>query len=255
MSTSTLKSYIQPVLEADLSHVDTIRIGTKALGFWPYRFLTDIDADDLLRFFTRIVRAGKNLALMAHFNHPRELATDVVREAIARIRETGAQIRTQSPLLRHINASSRVWSEMWKTQVALGCIPYYMFVARDTGAQSYFSIPLVDAWSMFKEAYSSVSGLARSVQGPVMSTHPGKVHILGVGEMDGRRIIAMRLIQGRVPDWVDRPFFAEYDEAAVWFDELRPAGSGSKFFFQDELDALTQPAWSGYRAAVKSPRV
>ena len=39
---------------------------------------------------------------------------------------------------------------MWRRQVDLGCIPYYMFVARDTGAQHYFSVPLVRAWEIFR---------------------------------------------------------------------------------------------------------
>ena len=40
-------------------------------------------------------------------------------------------------------------------QVQLGCIPYYMFVVRDTGAQHYFGIPLVKAYEIFNKAYSS----------------------------------------------------------------------------------------------------
>jgi L-lysine 2,3-aminomutase len=69
-----------------------------------------------------------------------------VQQAIARIRDTGAEIRTQSPLLSHINDDPAVWAEMWREQVKVGCIPYYMFVVRDTGAQHYFGVPLVRAW-------------------------------------------------------------------------------------------------------------
>jgi len=36
-----------------------------------------------------------------------------------------------------------------------------MFVARDTGAQHYFSVPLVRAWEIFRKAYTQVSGAAR----------------------------------------------------------------------------------------------
>ncbi len=77
----------------------SIRIGTKSLTFWPYRFLTDPDADELLRQFERVVKRGKHLAFMAHFNHPRAVKHPVVQRAIGRIRNTGAEIRTQSPLL------------------------------------------------------------------------------------------------------------------------------------------------------------
>jgi KamA family protein len=238
MRSRKLASYIRPLLEADLPNVQTIRIGTKALGYWPYRFLTDADAGEALELFREVARAGKHLALMAHFNHYRELGSGAVKEAILRVRETGAQIRTQSPLMRNINDDPRVWSRMWREQVRLGCVPYYMFVARDTGAQHYFSVPLVRAWQIYREAYTQVSGVARTVRGPSMSADPGKVHVLGVTQAAGKKVLALRLIQGRNPDWSMRPFFAEYDEEATWLDELRPAFGEERFFFEDELEAL-----------------
>jgi L-lysine 2,3-aminomutase len=51
MKTTILASYIKPLLDAKISHLRNIRIGTKALAYWPYRFLTDNDADDLLNLF------------------------------------------------------------------------------------------------------------------------------------------------------------------------------------------------------------
>jgi KamA family protein len=236
MRASNLARYIVPLLEARLPNLKTIRIGTKSLTYWPYRFLTDEDAHEVLDLFRRITGSGLHLAVMAHFNHPQELSTDAVKEAIARIRETGAEIRTQSPLLRHINDRPEVWSEMWREQVRLGCVPYYMFVARDTGAQHYFSVPLVRAWEVFRDAYSSVSGVARTVRGPSMSADPGKVEVLGVTRAAGKKVIALRMLQGRNPDWTMRPFFAEYDAQATWLNDLRPAFGELRFFFEDELE-------------------
>jgi len=233
MKTKILAAYINALLEAKLPHLRNIRIGTKALGYWPYRFLTDPDADDLLALFEKVKQAGKHLAIMAHFSHPHELKTKAVREAILRIRETGAQIRTQSPLLSHINDQPEIWAEMWKEQVRLGCIPYYMFVARNTGAQHYFSIPLVRAWKIFRKAYQRVTGLARTVRGPSMSAKPGKIQILGVREINGEKIFILRFLQGRHPDWVLRPFFAQYDEDATWLNQLKPAFGNKKFFFEE----------------------
>jgi len=240
MKAELLSAYVEPLLSGDAPNVQTIRIGTKALSYWPYRFTTDEDADNLLGLFTRVRRSGRHLAFMAQFNHPVELETEVVKQAIERIRETGAVIRTQSPLLRHINDSPEVWADMWRKQVALNCIPYYMFVARDTGAQNYFSVPLVEAWRIFKQAYQSVSGLCRTVRGPSMSCLPGKVQITGVGELCGEDVLMLQMIQGRNPDWVERPFFAVYDEHATWYSDLRPAFGEERFFFQDELDSMLQ---------------
>lgn len=234
MKSDTLATYLMPLLENDLPHLQTIRIGSKALGFWPYRFLTDPDAEALLALLRRTVQAGKHVTLMAHFTHPRELHTTAVRQAIARIRETGVQIRTQSPLLAHINDDSNVWAAMWQEQVALGCIPYYMFVVRNTGAQHHFAVPLERAWNIFRGAYQQVSGVARTVRGPSMSTNPGKIEIQGITQLNGEKLFMLRFLQGRNPDWVLRPFFAKYDPQAIWLDDLRPAFGAEQFFFAAE---------------------
>ena len=235
MSVKNLAGYLEPLIDADLPNLRRIRIGTKAFTYWPYKFLGDADADDLIALFREVVRSGRHLAVMAHFNHPRELEPQVVRDAIERVRGTGAELRTQSPLLRHINDDPAVWQRMWDEQVDLGCIPYYMFVARNTGAQHYFAVPLVRAWEIFRHAYENVGGLCRTVRGPSMSANPGKVQVLGVSEAAGEKVIVLRLIQGRNPDWVHRPFFARYDENATWLNELTPAFGAERFFFEDEL--------------------
>jgi L-lysine 2,3-aminomutase len=101
--------------------------------------------------------------VMAHFTHPREMNTPTVREAIENVRATGAEIRTQSPIVANINDDAEVWARMWREQVRLGMIPYYMFIARNTCAQHHFAVPLERAWRIFKRAYRQVSGLAQEV--------------------------------------------------------------------------------------------
>jgi len=236
MKASLFATYIDKLLDADLPNLKTIRIGTKAVSYWPYKFLTDSDADETLKNFKKIVESGTHLAIMAHFNHLTELSTDPIKEAVKRIRKTGAEIRTQSPLLAHINDDANMWAKMWQKQVSLGCIPYYMFVVRDTGAQHYFGVPLVKAEKIFRDAFRQVSGLARTVRGPSMSATPGKVHVLGISEINGQKVIALQLLQGRESEWVGVPFFAKYDENAIWLDDLKPA-FGEKFFFEDDLKA------------------
>jgi KamA family protein len=238
MKTKILANYIEPLLNDELYNVQTIRIGTKALGYWPYRFTDDEDSDELMRLFEKIVSKGKNLAIMAHFNHPVELSTNVVKEAIQRIRSAGAQIRTQSPIMRNINDRAEIWADMWRKQVNLNCIPYYMFAARDTGAQQFFGVPLFEAWNIFRNAYQSVSGVCRTVRGPSMSATPGKIQVLGVSEVNDEKVFVMRFLQGRDPDWVARPFFAKFDENAIWLDELKPAFGKNKFFFEEELEEI-----------------
>src|SRR5574337_1370951 len=120
MKTKLLAKYIDSLLDAKLPNLRTIRIGTKALSYWPYRFISDQDADELLELFEKVVASGIHLAIMAHFN---------------------------------------------------------------PGAQHYFGVPLVRAQEIFRDAYQMVSGLARTVRGPSMSSTPGKIQILGVTEI------------------------------------------------------------------------
>jgi KamA family protein len=238
MKSTVFEKYIDAILDADLPQLKTIRIGTKSLSFWPYRYLTDPDAGQLLDVFRRITDRGIHLAFMAHFNHYRELETDAIHEAVSKIRGTGAQIRTQSPLLRHINDDPQVWATMWQKQVNMGMIPYYMFVARDTGAQSYFGVTLEQAHFIFNEAYQQVSGVCRTARGPSMSAGPGKVRIMGITEVQGEKVFNLEFLQGRNPDWVGKPFFAAYDPKAKWLDDLIPAFGESEFFYEKEYNKL-----------------
>ncbi|MEU9624892.1 MULTISPECIES: lysine 2,3-aminomutase [unclassified Streptomyces] len=239
MSTSRLREHLEPLL--DVAGVRTIRIGTKSVAYWPHRFVTDADADDTLRLFEQVVRSGRTLAIMAHFSHSCELAPDVARRALARIRETGAVVYCQAPLIAHVNDDAGVWERLWRTELATGAAPYYMFVARDTGPRDYFKVPLGRAASIFREAYRNLPGLARTVRGPVMSTTAGKVVVDGVEQGPEGRFFQLRFLQARDPALVGRPFRAHYRADAAWLDELEPAPGTPA----DLAAAVTDPVPSG----------
>ncbi|WP_233471169.1 KamA family radical SAM protein [Paraburkholderia caribensis] len=235
MNARSLAEYLEPLLMPEFAHIQNIRIGTKSVAYWPHRFVTDRDADDLLRVFEKVVASGRNLALMGHYNHPRELKHPVAETAVRRIIGTGASLRIQAPLIRHINEDPDAWVDLWTTAVRFGAIPYYMFVERDTGPSHYFKLPLARAYEIFQNAYSRVSGLARTVRGPSMSAFPGKVMVDGIVELGGEKVFALQLLQGRNAEWVRRPFYAKFDAEATWFDELVPAFGEKQFFFQPAI--------------------
>lgn len=230
MGEGVLNRYIEPLLQVD--QLESIRIGTKALAYWPQRWVTDPDADDTLRLYERVVESGKNLAFMAHFTHPAELMPDLVHEAVRRVRSTGAVIRTQAPLIRTINDDAAIWESMWRTQTRMGMVPYYMFVERDTGPQDYFAVPLAEAYEIFRDAYQNVAGLARTVRGPSMSATPGKVAVDGVAEINGEKVFVLKMIQARDASLVGKPFFAEYDKKAAWLFDLKPALGATTFPYE-----------------------
>ncbi len=229
MTARALARVIEPLLA--IPTVRTLRIGTKAPAYWPQRFVSDPDADDVLRLFERVVDAGKHLAVMAHYSHPRELEPPIARRAVERIRDTGAVVRSQAPLIRHVNDDPRTWAALWNAQVLLGVVPYYFFVERNTGAKRYFEVTLDRALRIHRAATARVSGLGRTARGPTMSCTPGKVVVRDVAEVAGKIVFVLEMIQGRDPSWAGRVFFARHDPTATWITDLEPAFT-DRFFFR-----------------------
>ncbi len=224
MSPVTLNQYITKILDAELDNLEVIRFGTKSLSYWPFTFLPAFneEAEEMLTMFKRIVDRGIHLSIMAHFNHYVELDNEIVQEAISNIRSTGAQIRTQAPILNHINNSSEIWAKMWTNQVNLGLVPYYMFVERETGPYEYFQIPLKEAYQIYTDAVRTTGSLAKTLTGPVMSASNGKVHIMGIVEnpLDGEKYFMMQYVRHRDYKETYKPFFMNYEENATWVDQL-----------------------------------
>jgi KamA family protein len=255
MKTKVLRRTIEPLLDPALENLATIRIGTKAPAYWPQRFVTDPDSDDLMRLFGEVRDSGRQLALMAHYSHPVELSTNVAQRAMRRVQDAGAIVRCQAPLIRRVNDSADVWADLWRAQVRLGAIPYYMFVERDTGARNYFEVPLARALTIFNRAFSQVSGLARTVRGPSMSATPGKVLVDGVATVGGEKVFVLKLLQARNPEWVGQPFFARFDRSVTWFDGLRPAFGAKRFFFEQEEAAPNGAKPNGHPPREPAARV
>ena len=220
MSGERLRAHLEPLLGVET--VRTIRIGTKSVAYWPQRYLGDPDADDTLRLFEQIVATGRTLAVMAHFSHPHEIRTDAARSALARIRGTGAVLYCQAPIIRHVNDDADTLAALWRAELAVGAVPYYAFVARDTGPHHYFEVSLDRAVRLFGAAYRTLPGLARTVRGPVMSATPGKVLVDGVEDTSEGRFFRLRFLQARDPALVGRPFRARWSADAAWLDDLCP---------------------------------
>ncbi len=229
MSPAELSKYIDVLINSGLNNLENIRFGTKSISYWPFTYLPEFsdEAEDMLNLLRRIVDKGFHLSIMAHFNHPNELDNEIVQQAIHNIRQTGAEIRTQSPVIKHINNSSEDWARMWKMQVKLGMVPYYMFIERETGPYDYFSIPLHEVYKIYQEAIKNTGSFAKTVTGPVMSASKGKVQILGITKnpIDGKKYFMMQYVRNRDYRMTFSPFFMHYDPKATWVDQLKKADS------------------------------
>jgi L-lysine 2,3-aminomutase len=226
MSPRTISRYLDVIFKAEIPHLKTIRFGSKSLTFWPFAFLPGFseEAEEMLAMFRRIIDQGYHLAFMAHFNHPNEMNNAIVQEAIHNIQATGATIRTQAPLLRTINDAPEIWSELWQKQVALGMIPYYMFVERQTGPFDYYSLPLSEVYHIYQEAIRSSASFAKTVTAPVMSASKGKVQIMGTinNPSDNEKYFILQYVRHRDHTKTFKPFLMRYDTTSTWVDQLEP---------------------------------
>ncbi len=225
MNPGTISRYVDYLIDAKIPNLKTIRFGTKSLTYWPFTFLPEFnpEAQDMLDMFRRIVDNGYHLAFMAHFNHYQEMQTEVLEKAVRNIRETGAEIRTQAPVLNHINNNSNVWAKMWNIQVNLGMVPYYMFIERETGPYDYFKVPLAEVYDLYQQAAIKTGSFAKTITAPVMSAAMGKVQILGVVEnpVDGKKYFMLQYVRHRDYTQTFKPFFMHYDEQATWVTQLK----------------------------------
>ena len=238
MKADIWKETLLPLLKPEFKHIQNIRMGTKALTYHPYRFLTEPDADELISLFKQMTKGNKHIAIMAHFSHPNEIS-EITLEAVKRLKkEAGATIRTQAPIMKNINDNPETWGTMWQKQIQNGMIPYYMFVARDTGPNKYFEVPLAKALWIYQEARKKVSGLGHTARGPSMSAGPGKISVFGKERIAGEEVFVLKFLQGRNNNWCDRVFFAKYNEDATWIDQLKPAFGEKEFFFEEEYKYL-----------------
>ena len=194
-----------------IDHVKTIRLGTKMPAFNPYRILEDVALQDVLR---RHSSSERQLYLMAHFDHPRELTEPAV-EAIALVQSLGVQTLNQCPLLRGINDEVEILAEFWERLTQIGCPQYYIFQCRPTAGNQPFVVPLVRGFKLVDEARKQVSGLSRRAR-YAMSHASGKVEILGIDDS----LMYCRYHRAKNPADDGRMLIYQRDDQAVWLNEL-----------------------------------
>jgi L-lysine 2,3-aminomutase len=231
MTTETLRSYLEPIL-LFAPTVKSIRIGTKALSYWPLRFYEDQDSQALLGLFEEVLRRGKKLTIVSHITHPREIETPYFERAASAVARIGCDLKVQTPLLRGINDDAATLATLWKLSHKHQIVPYYLYVARDTGAQHHFGVPLVKGLEIFNQAIKQSHGLVGTVRGPVMSTEFGKIQIVGRTEVGGSTALVLKVLQARHSEFSGSVHLAKFDESAVWLSDLTPLDGKAEFPFQ-----------------------
>lgn len=220
LATPRLEGLISEIRKID--HVQIIRIGTKMLAFNPHRILNDPDLPDMIR---RYSSPEKRIYIMAHFNHPREITPQAI-EALDLLRDAGAIIVNQTPLLRGINSDPQVLAELFRKLSFIGVPPYYVFQCRPTLGNRLFEIPVEEAYEIFEKAKTGCSGLAKRARF-VMSHASGKIEV--VGKTEGSTFFKYHqavnpLDAGRFMAFRSNPDAYWFDDYTEQIDDYRVSG-------------------------------
>ena len=212
LSTDKLEKIIDPL--CGIEHVRIIRIGTKVTSFNPFRILND---EALRELFSRCNQAGKQLYLMTHFSHPREL-TDLALESVKALHRTGAITANQTPLISGVNDNVDVLAELFSNLSFAAIPPYYVFQCRPASGNKGYALPVEKAYEIFEQAQAQVSGLAKRARF-TMSHQVGKIEVVGLD----RAHIFFRFHRATVNEDSGKFMVFRRSPQAYWFDDYHEA--------------------------------
>ncbi len=172
LNNSKLAAWLAALAEAG---IESIRIGTKEMAFYPKRF-NDTFLAMLDAFHEAYPQVG--LHMMVHFEHPDEFLLkgddgEYVRgdnDICQWVPDTEAAMRgllargwitveNQTPIIRDINDDPDALRLMQREMKRVGAENHYFFCGRDIVAYKAFNIPIEKAWHILNESQKGLSGV------------------------------------------------------------------------------------------------
>jgi L-lysine 2,3-aminomutase len=239
LTNAKLAAWLGALAEAG---VESIRIGTKEMAFYPKRFdatfLAMLDS-----FHETYPQVG--LHIIVHFNHPDEfLQRDDEDNYVADaqgfkqwVPDTGAAMRglvsrgwltveNQSPIIRGINDDPDALRIMQRELKRAGAENHYFFCGRDIVAYKAFNVPIERAWNILNDSQKGLSGIENHAR--LSITHyRGKTEVSAVtnepipglaGSENGVVIFKILRNAGAAPDR-GKVCIVGRNPDAVWFDD------------------------------------
>ncbi len=244
-----LKAYVTPLMEDPaLFHIKTVRFGSRAITFHPELILSD-KFTPILELWKKVFESGIQVVWVAHLSTPRDILNPATVAAIRRLKRYSITIKSQSPIMNHISLfkdasgnvdidrSAQNWIDLGNILAMVGVGFHSMYCARPTGEHHYFTAPLADINKIFSKIYKELASINRPSRYITMTSSSGKISLLGTAEINGEKVFALKFNEGRNMDWMDRVYFAKYDEQENTIEKLKPYGS-DRWFYADELVAI-----------------
>lgn len=133
-----------------VSSVETIRLATRVPVALPMR----IDQELL-----RALRPHHPLWVMTHFNHPRELGEEA-RGALRRLADAGFPVMNQAVLLRGVNDSPEVLTELFRGLVRERVRPYYLLLMDPVRGTGHLRTSVQAGIDIMEQLQGRLSGIA-----------------------------------------------------------------------------------------------
>ena len=134
----------------NISHVEIIRIGTRAPVVLPQRI-----TDNLIN----TLRKYHPLFLSLHFSHPAEI-TDECAKACIKLADNGFPLGSQTVLLKGINDNTPVMKELMHKLLKIRVKPYYLYQCDLIPGSSHFRTTVKKGLDIIKELRGYTSGYA-----------------------------------------------------------------------------------------------
>ncbi|MEL7472135.1 MAG: hypothetical protein AAGK04_02375 [Planctomycetota bacterium] len=239
LNNSKLAAWFAALAEAG---VETIRVGTKEMAFFPQRF-DDAFLTMLDRFHETYPEVG--MSFMLHFEHPDEIIAkdengEYIRDEkgiLQWVPETGKAMRglvsrgwltveNQAPIIRGINDDPDALRVLQREFKRAGGENHYFFCGRDIVAYKAFNIPIEKAWQILNESQRGLSGVEAHARMSI-THYKGKTEIAAVtnepipglkGAEHG--VVIMKLLRNAA-DAPDRGkvCIVGRNPEALWFDD------------------------------------
>ncbi|MCR4939172.1 MAG: KamA family radical SAM protein [Treponemataceae bacterium] len=148
-----------------------IRLCTRAPVFAPERFTPEL---------LSLLKAFRPLWVIPHINHPAEISAEWSAESykcLFNIVDSGIPVQSQTVLLRGINDSLPVLTELFESLVKLGVKPGYLFQGDLAEGTGHFRVPLDEGVKLYNAMRKELSGLSLPVYAVDLPGGGGKVNI------------------------------------------------------------------------------
>lgn len=220
--------------------IESIRIGTKELAFFPDRFDETFMAmlDGFHETYPEV-----NLRMMVHFNHPDEFLKKAddgsyieqpdgglewlenTRTAVRQLRARNwINVDNQAPIIKGINNDPDALRVMQRELKRNGVENHYFFCGRDIVGYKAFNVPIEEAWRILNESQKGLSGVETHAR--LSITHyKGKTEVAAVtnepipglpGAENGVVILKLLRSAADAPDRAKVTIVGRNPEA-IWF--------------------------------------